>query len=232
MTINLQKNLNRKIELLRDSSLFNDLKANALSELASLCTLCSFKKGELIYQEGSKPEFVYIFQRGKIKYFTYTVSGKAIVAAVNNMATICGISNMVTGDPNWLSTQALDNMVALKIHRKYFIGIMRKNPILAFKIQGVMEQFLHSGFNRFKSAVSESAEQRVYDIIYDLHEKFGSVVPFSDEDIAFLVGITRESTVRAISRLRTKGIVKTNRGSLHILDHAKLYKIKQEYPVI
>jgi CRP-like cAMP-binding protein len=228
----INQQLRNKVEFLKTIPLFQNLGLDVLSAFASLCTPCNFKKDEFIYHEGHKPEFIYIFKYGKIVYFTNTPSGKTITANISSTTTLCGITDLFTDDPYWLSAKAIENIDAFKVRRKDFIALLTKNPEIALNILGIMEQLLHSGFNRFKSAIATSAEQRVLDIIYDLYEKFGPSVPLSDEEIASLVGTTRETTVRAISRIKMKGIVKKYRGRLQILDHATLCKLKQEYPVI
>ncbi|HJX03397.1 MAG TPA: Crp/Fnr family transcriptional regulator [Dehalococcoidia bacterium] len=227
-----QNEYTARAEFLRHSNLFNDFDDNKIGQLALICMECSFKKGDMIYAEGDKPEYLYVFQSGKIKFFSYSVSGKAVVARVTSNADLGGIANLYTGDLRWLSAQALDDMQALKIRRKDFLQFMRENPELALKIQGIMEHFLHGLFNRFKAAVASPVEQRVFNVLYQLNEKFGTPLPFSDEDIASLVGTTRETTVRVLGRLQKLSIVKSSRCSISILDGARLRELKQEYPVM
>jgi CRP/FNR family transcriptional regulator len=230
--IRVQGNIDSKVEFLKNTSLLSSYPEDEIRRFAGLCIPCSFKKGDIIFREGEKSEYVYIYRKGRIKYFSYTPAGKIIVARFTNSADLGGIANLYSGSPRWLSSQAMEDIDALKIYRKDLLDYLRHDPELALKIQGIMERFLHGIFNRFKTAVVSPVEQRVFDIIYELHERFGTTLPLRDEDIAELVGTTRETTVRAMKRLKLMGIVRSNRCKIDILDIEALRELKKEYPSI
>jgi len=230
--IKIKDNLALKVDFLKNSSLFNGYSPEGIEKLAELCLPCSYKKGDIIFYEGDRPEFIFIFRGGRIKYFSYTPEGKVIVARFTNSADLGGIANLYTGDTRWLSAQAMEDITALKIRRKDLLEYLKNEPELAMRIQGIMERFLHGLFNRFKASVVSPVEQRVFDIVYELYERFGATLPFRDEDIADLVGTTRETTVRAMKRLKIMGIVKSNRCKIDILDIPALRELKREYPSI
>ena len=221
-----------KVEFLKTMPLFLDLGPKTLKGFASSCISCSFKKGEIIYSEGQEPKFIYMFKSGKIMFFTNTPSGKTIIANIISTATFCGITNLSIDDPYWTSAKALENINGLRVRRYDFINLINHNHKIAWELIKLLEISLRSGFNRYISALTTSSEQRVLDMLYDLSNKFGLSVPLNDEEIAFLTGTTRETTTRAISRLKMKGIVKKYRGRLQVLDPISLYNLKQYYPVI
>jgi CRP-like cAMP-binding protein len=221
-----------KIEFLRNTTIFSKFSEAELKKLAAISFPCSFKKGSIIYLQGDNPDYIYVFHGGRIKYFSYTPSGKIVVARFTSGTDLGGLSNLFAGDQRWLTAQAMEDIEALRIRREDFLEFIRYNPGLALEIQGVMEKFLHGLFNRFKAAVVAPAEQRVVDLIYELCEKFGTELPFRDEDIANVVGITRETTVRAIKRLKTMGIVRSRKGMISVVDLERLRGLTEEYPVM
>lgn len=224
--------LENKVAFLKNTNLFNDLPEVGLRRLAGISKWCKFVKSSMVYVEGDKSDEIYLFCQGKIKFFSHTITGKVVVARITSHADIGGIANLCTGNARWLSAQAMDDMEALRVSRKEFINFIRDYPDVMLKIQAQMERFLHGLFNRFKASVTSSVEQRVFNILYQLYDRFGSDIPFTDEDIASLVGTTRETTVRVMSRLKEQGVVIARRKYIKINDIEKLYSLKQEYPVM
>jgi CRP-like cAMP-binding protein len=235
MTASVIKSANTlavRIAFLQDSSIFSGSSEDEIKKLAGMSNTCHFRKGDVIYTQGDSPDYIYVFHSGRIKYFSMTVTGKTVIARFTNGTDLGGIANLFAGDPRWLTAQAMEDIQALRIPRQNFLEFVRSNPGLALKIQGLMEQFLHGLFNRFKAAVVSPAEQRVVDVLYELCEKFGTALPFRDEDIANVVGITRETTVRAMRRLRVMGIVRSKKSLITIVDLERLRSLTEEYPVI
>jgi CRP-like cAMP-binding protein len=232
MTVKTADNLQARVEFLRETSIFADCGEVELKRLAAISDLCSFKKGDTIYLQGDNPDYIYAFHGGRIKYFSYTPSGKIVVARFTNGADLGGIANLFAGDQRWLTAQAMEDIEALRIKRDGFLLFIGANPGLALKIQGLMEKFLHGLFNRFKAAVVSPAEQRVVDVMYELCEKFGTELPFRDEDIANVVGITRETTVRAIGHLKALGIVKSKKSLINVVDLERLRGLTEDYPIM
>jgi len=56
----------------------------------------------------------------------------------------------------------------------------------------------------------ESAEKRVVKAILILAEKFGPEIPLTRAEIAGLVGLTVETTIRMTSRLKQKHLLSSN----------------------
>ena len=87
-------------------------------------------------------------------------------------------------------------------------------------------------FNRVNDLVAGSADQRVIDVLYGLHEKFGSAFPFRVAEVANLAGLTRETTIRVLSRLNQDKIIKSSRNGITIIDINTLRTLKQRSPIM
>jgi CRP-like cAMP-binding protein len=87
-------------------------------------------------------------------------------------------------------------------------------------------------FNRLNVLADCSADQRVIDVLYGLYEKFGLVLPFRMAEMAGLAGLTRETTIRVMSRLRKQGIIKSVRSGIVIMDIDRLRILKQYSPLL
>ena len=216
---------NIKLQILKDQSLFIDLNDFDLRELAAISELCSIRKNSILYNEGENPRFVYIINSGRIKSFCSTLSGRVIIANVSR--DIIGLQNIVSGNPLWVSGESMDDLNALKISRQDFLKYIKTRPLLLVKLLERAEKTMNSLFNRVNELVDCSAGQRVIDILYGLYEKFGIILPFRMTEIASLTGITRETVIRVISRLKKDKIITSGRHQIVINDIDNLKLLRQ-----
>lgn len=219
-----------KLQILRNLELFSDLNDEELQELANISTLCNIEKGTIIYRQGNKPEFIYIISEGKIKSFSYSLSGRTIIA--NVAVDIIGLQNIFSGEPLWVSAEAMNHVTALKVRDSDFRSYIECKPRLLLKTLKRAEKTMTCLFNRLSVLADCSADQRVIDILFGLYEKFGLILPFRMAEIAALAGLTRETTIRVTSRLRKQGIIKSIRSAIVITDVDRLRILRQYYPVL
>jgi CRP-like cAMP-binding protein len=220
----------RKIQVLKRVEIFSDLSEEELFELANVCIECNFKKNDIIFREEDRPEFVYIIDEGRIKSYCHCLSGQMIIANISK--DIIGLQNMVSGDPLWESAEAMDYVRAMKVSHENFLAFIKNRPFLLIKIINRAENAMSKLFNRVNDLVAESADQRVIDVLYGLHEKFASAFPFRVAEVANLAGLTRETTIRVLSRLNKDKIVKSSRNGITIIDGATLRELKHRAPII
>ena len=216
--------------MLKKWGLLSGLNDADLLEFADLLESCNFKKGTYLYREGDTPEYMYFIVSGKIQSFSNTLSGK--IVGGNITEEIIGLNSMMSGQPRWLSAKAQENLVTFRVHRDDIIAYLIKRPELQMKFLIQADKLLHILYNRVKSSYDCSAQQRVYSMLFGLYEKFGLSLPFKMDDIANHTGLTRETTIRVMSLLRKKGIIKVGRGNIKIIDVEKLRLFEQYSPQI
>lgn len=221
---------NQKLQILKNLELFSDLNDEELTELASVSILCHLEKGTIIYRQGNNPEYIYMINEGRIKSYSHSLSGRIIIANVSQ--DLIGLQNIVSGEPLWVSAEVMDTVTALKVHCQDFMIFLKQKPSLILKILKRAEKTMTCLFNRLNVLADCSADQRVIDGLYGLYEKFGLIVPFRMAEMAGLAGLTRETTIRVMSRLRKQGIIKSVRSGIVILDIDRLRILKQYSPLL
>ena len=219
-----------KLQILKNLELFSELNDEDLLELANISVLCTVEKGTIIYRQGNKPESIYIISEGKIKSFSYSLSGRTLIANVS--ADIIGLQNIFSGEPLWVSAEAMNRVTALKVNGNEFRSFIECKPRLLMKILRRAEKTMTCLFNRLNVLADCSADQRVIDILFCLYEKFGIVLPFRMAEIAALSGLTRETTIRVTSRLKKDGIIRSIRTAIVVTDIDRLRKLTHYHPLL
>jgi CRP/FNR family cyclic AMP-dependent transcriptional regulator len=219
-----------KFQILKNLSDFSDLDDDDLLELSHISKLCNFPKGTIIYREGDEPDFMYIISEGRIKSFSSSFSGRTIGGNISS--DLIGLNNLLSGDPRWLTAQTVDDVTALRISRQDLLSYLPQRPKVQMKFLIRSDRMLNIIANRLMASFDCSAQQRIVDVLYGLYEKFGPLLSLKMAEIASQTGLTRETTIRIVSRLRKKGTVEVIHNGIRIKDANGLRLLKLYTPQI
>ena len=217
-----------KIRGFQQSLPFKDLSEDALKDIAGASSFRHFKRGEFILKEGDPPNFFHLIFKGRVKLFKEAESGKHFIVNVGHPGDAVNSSALIEGSPHIVSAQALDDVIILRARREDFLALLYRHPSVALKIIGILHKVTASTYDRLIDLVGESAEQRICNVLYMLYGKFGSELRFTTVEIADLTGITSETVIRILSRLRRLHIIGGHqRGTIFVLDHTMLKNISR-----
>jgi CRP/FNR family transcriptional regulator len=99
-----------------------------------------------------------------------------------------------------------------------------EHPTIAIRITTLMAQRLNSEYERIVDIVGEEVELRLVHSLCILASKLGTTLSLTRQELANFAGTTTETTIRVLSRLKTKGVIagSANRGEIVITNLAKL----------
>jgi CRP-like cAMP-binding protein len=214
-----------KYEVFKASWTFETSQDETIRELASLAVAIQFNKGELIFYEEDPCRFFYLIKEGRIKSFKQSVSGKHFAVTVNGPGDALSTVVLFSGNPYFLSAQAMDRVILFRVKRDEFVSIVRRDSNCLLQHITLMENVGRSNAERIIDLIGERAEQRVYNILYMLHKKFGKDLRFSSEEIAELSGTTAETVIRIFTGLKNLSIISSERRNIHILNSLELRNI-------
>ena len=166
----------------------------------------AYPRGTLIFSQGDESDGMFIIREGKIKVFMSDESGKEMMIATLGPGEIVGEVDSLDGRPRTASVSALVNTRVAKIGLVEFRQFLEENPDLALEIIRV----LTSRMRDHATSISNLAFKNVYGRVVWLLEKHslenndGSFTvnrKFTQQDIADMVGSSREMVSRVISEL-------------------------------
>jgi CRP/FNR family transcriptional regulator, nitrogen oxide reductase regulator len=214
--------LNDRIQVFRKSASFADFSDDVLKEIAELAVAARFKKGEFVFREEDASAFFDIVRSGRVKLFKQSPSGKHFIAYVAcENEPLCGVV-LFMGTPHFLSAQATDEVTILRVKREDYLSFVKRHPSTTLKIIGILGRMVASNYDRMIDVVGERVEQRVFNVLFMLSNKFGNTLSFTCEEVADLSGTTTETVIRIMARLKALRILQTSRGKIRILNLAEL----------
>jgi len=211
-----------KAEILKHSFIFSSLNDDELGELANLAIERSLTPGEFVFWDGDAPDWFYMVVEGKVKVLKHSSLGREFTISFFGPGEMFGEVAVFENKPYPASAQAVTKTNVMGIKRKDFLAFLANRPQVALMIIDVLGGRLRDAQGRLRDFAGERVEQRLASVLFMLSAKLGPALPFTRQEIAEMVGTTTETAIRVMSQLKDRGIVRSVRGKVIILDEEKL----------
>jgi len=219
-----------KAQILRSSSIFSSLNDDELGELADLAIERSFVPNEFIFWDGDAPDWFYIVAEGKVKVLKHSSLGKEFIIAFFGLGEMFGEVAVFENKPYPASAQAVAETKVVGVKRDDLLSFLANRPQVALRIINVLAGRLREAQGRLKDLAGERVEQRLASVLLMLSAKLGPTLSFTRQEIADMVGTTTETTIRVMSHLKDRGIIRSVRGKVIILNEEKLRLLSEGPP--
>ena len=221
-----------RVEILKHSLIFSGLSQAELDELAGLAVERSLVAGEFVFWDGDAPEWLYMVAGGRIKVIKYSSLGKEFIVAFWGPGDMFGEVAVFEDKPYPASAQAVANTRVVGIKRADFLPFLARHPQVALRIINILGGRLRDAQCRLRDLAGERGEQRLTSVLLMLFAKLGATLPFTRQEIADMAGTTTETAIRVLSQLRDRGIIRSIRGKVTILDEEKLRLLSEGPPQV
>lgn len=216
--------------------LFRGLTAQDLEEYNRFLEVRSFKKGDILFQEGDSPEHLLFVLEGELKIFKEYASGKsAILGIFGEGETIAEVA-VIDGKSYPASCQAVVNGKAAFMKRDDAVRILTSNPKIAFRIMTGLGDKLRTITSDLGSMSVQSVIRRLSRFLLKMADKMGvedrkgiSVELFlTRKDMAECIGTSFEVAVRALGKLQNDSILEIDGKHVLIKNSEELKKLAGE----
>ncbi|MFC2072953.1 Crp/Fnr family transcriptional regulator [Chloroflexota bacterium] len=221
-----------KAQILGRSSIFSGLNDDELGELSNLAIERSFMPNEFIFWDGDAPEWFYIVAEGKVKVLKHSSLGREFVIAFFDPGEMFGEIAVFENKSYPASAQAVTETKVVGLEREKILSFLAHRPQVALRIINVLGGRLRDAQGRLRDLAGERVEQRLASVLLMLSSKLGLTIPFTRQDIADMTGTTTETAIRVMSHLKDRGIVRSVRGKVIILDKEKLRLLSEGPPQV
>lgn len=213
---------------LKEVDIFADLTPAEMDTLAAVARLRTYTAGELLYSPRHQADALFVLKKGRVRVFRVTGNGRALTTAIISPGTIFG-ETVLLGQPMYDSyAQALDDAVVCVISRDRVLQHLLSDPRIAARIAETLSRRLVEMERRLSDTVFKSVHQRVAATLATFaggrpHHGVGAAgvhVTLTHEQLAALVGTSRETASKVLGDLADRDLIRLARGRVTILDVA------------
>lgn len=128
--------------ILKEIPLFSDLNDQEFKSLEERCSFIEYKKGEIIYQQGSPPSAFYCIILGRVVIYTQDESGRESILEYLHRGKYFGIISLLTGDSHSVTAKAINDCLILTIKDEDFSLILKKIPSISIDLSRTLSRRL------------------------------------------------------------------------------------------
>jgi CRP-like cAMP-binding protein len=222
----VKENMSKRAIFLKSISLFQGLNDKALERLIEDVRQHTVPAGGLLFLQGDPGHTCHIIERGKVRVFVLSEDGRELSVRIFGPGQIIGEMALFDDQPRSASVEALEETCTLELHRDVFIQYVRDYPSLALSLLRDLSDRLRHVTAEAEELASLTVSERLMRRLQRLSEWAGTparggiriTLPLTQEELATLVGTSRESVNRALVRLRRDGKVELRDGWIVLVD--------------
>ncbi len=204
--------------------LFSDLTDKELSVLAASGKSRKFPAKNVVFQEGEPGDVLLVILSGKVKVLLTGKDGQEFILTMLGPENFFGEMAILEAAPRSATVMTVEPSEFLLLEQKDLIGLIKKHPGIAVKILKHLSQRLRKTNEQIRSLVMFDIYGRVGRCLLNLAETQGGrangqfLVPNrpSFQELAKMVGCSRETLSRAMKALKDNGCLTVTRNTIYI----------------
>ena len=198
----------------------------------------NFKRGEIVLRAGDQRSSAFFLKKGYIKDSAVSMDGREFTLFIFKPGDIFSYTWIFNKVHNGHAFRAMTEGSFLEKNREAFLLFLEGNPDVQFMISQNISIRLRGLCQRMEQMAFGSATQKVASIMLILAERFGKEVhgntyiqlSLTQQDIAELIGVSRETTSIELNKLMVEGIITRKSGSYTVEIPKKLQKLAALIP--
>jgi CRP-like cAMP-binding protein len=223
--------MSETIWFLKRCPLFERLSPAEAERLEGRALARSFARKEIIYFPDEPGRTVLILARGRVKIKAVTPDGRESIFAFVQPGELFGELAVLDDRPRKEYAEAVEDSLVLALPREELLWLMARRPDVALSVTKLLGFRLRRVENRLRNTLFRSTRERTIGLILELLDEHGEQlagggwevrVRLSHQELANLIGATRESVTLALGQLQRDGLIAVHRRFIRVPDRRRL----------
>ena len=210
---------------LTEVDLFADLSTEEMDAFGRSVPARRFARGELIYSQDEPTSALFILKSGRVRVFRLAEDGRALTMAILEPGAVFGEMLLVGQRMDGNYAEAIEDSVICLLTAADVEAHLLSDPRIAVRISRLLAEQVVRLESRLADLALRPLLARAASMLVDLAEaapppRFGlpPAVHITHEQLAGLLGATREATSKALAELASEGFIRQGRGRMLVLD--------------
>lgn len=211
--------MNDKHWYLKQCSVFSQLSVEQLQAIEPSCFYREFARGEMIYLPSDMGDSALLLARGRVRIYHVTNEGKQAILGFVEAGELFGELSAFDGSLRNEFAETTEKTRVVLLPREVMHSVMSQNPSVSMKLTRLFGLRLRRIERRLKSLLFRSSRERLVHLLLELAERYGQSGPegvmitqkISHQDMASIIGATRETVTITLGELQAEGVVEVQR---------------------
>jgi CRP/FNR family transcriptional regulator len=209
-----------------------DLPADGLEKFRACGVTGLYRRRQVIFHEDAPAEGLYLLCEGTVKLFRSDRFGRDHILAIAGPGDVLSELSLDPAERYSVSAEALGDCQVCYLSRERLVAFMREHPMVAVRLIAALSRALAAARRKAGELALKRAEGRLADLLMRLAhaEPNGNAgarvtLAYSRRDLAEMIGVSTETAIRLLAKLKAKRVIATDQRELVVTDAARLARI-------
>jgi CRP-like cAMP-binding protein len=216
----------RALWYLKKIPLLADLNPETVARLAETVQLLEVRRRQVVYLPGDPGQTLYFVNGGRVKISKVTRDGKELTLAYRGPGEIFGELALVDGGPREEMAEAVENALITEIERGEFERLLQKEGMVGYRLTKIFAQRRREIENKIENLVFKDVNAKLAQLLLRLGSEYGVddargtlvALKITHQEMANLIGSTRETVSLTLSQFKRKGLIHTDGRKVILTD--------------
>lgn len=220
---------------LKSFSIFKGLTDAELESLSQNLVCHTYKRGSVIYNEGSRINGSYIVVKGVLKIYKTGFDGKEQIIRFAKEGDLIGFRSIVSDELACSTARVIQDSVLGYLPGDVVTKFIKGNPEFAMSLMRLTCRELGES-NKFLTDIAQkTVRERLAEVLlllmdtFDLDEDHTLQISLTREELANMVGTATESVIRLLSEFKADNLIELQGRKIKLLNIPQLIKIGNVY---
>ena len=219
----------------REEHLFCNLPAAAVQKLDRIKSTAVYPKSAMLFIEGQQPRGVFVLCAGKVKLSTSSREGKTIITKLSEAGDVLGLNASISNRPYEVTAEMVEAGQANFIARDAFLQFLREHGEVAVRVAEQLSRNYYTAYEEIRTlGLTTSPSEKFAKLLLswssdstDAAKTAQINMTLTHEEIAEMIGTTRETVSRLFSEFKKKQLLQVKGATLTIRNREALERMLQ-----
>ena len=211
---------------IKNCNIFSLMTSEDIQWLEGHARMRKLRRGEPVFLPNQASEGVLLVAEGRVRICHVTPEGKQSILNFIDRNEIFGELSIFDSSQQNEYAEAAENTTLVWIPKEAMVAVVKKYPEIAFRVTKVIGMRRQRIERRLKNLLFRSNRERIIHLLLELVEKYGRAtenglelsIRLSHQEMAGIIGSTRETVTVVLGQLQSEGLVKIARRRISILN--------------
>jgi len=219
---------------LETGSIFKHLSSDEVDLINFEKEFRTYRRGEILYNEGSRINGFYCINGGIIKVFKTGLDGKEQIIRFAKAGEIIAYRSVLSNEVACTSAKVIEDCRVCFIPSEILISFVKSNSDFAYELLKLACEELGEANSFITDIAQKTVRERLAEVLLFLVSDFGLdnqnilQISLTREELANIVGTATESVIRLLSEFKADKLVELNGRKIRIMNRKGLEKISND----
>jgi CRP-like cAMP-binding protein len=205
--------------LLAANELFSGLDDDVMAEVEAMTNLTTCPAGQLIYEPDSTGEVLFFLKKGNVQIYRLSADGKKLIVGDVKPGSFFGEMSLLGQAMSGNFAEANRDSLLCAMSRSDVHTLLLAHPDIAERVIEHLATRLRDAEARLETLAYQRLEARLASaLLRECDPADDTVHGFTQQDLAEMVGASRESVTRLLTQMAKARILEVKRRQIRLLD--------------